>query len=86
MEIKTGGTITKDTKITQQATTFADGENGYFRQEYDLYFEGEYAGIAMSIEGEGRVKEHDTRVFITEQGVFDTLKEAAVSIGYTWHE
>ena len=76
--------INRETKITRQAISFLDGENGWFQQNYELSVNGEKLGITMVVSG-NLGKENTKKEFHTKNDSFDDFKDALKNAGHDYN-
>jgi hypothetical protein len=74
--------ITKDTLLTQRALMFADGDDNYFMQQYEIKIDGDFSGVTMTVSG-NLGQNNTTRVFNTRHESFNDLASALLDAGHT---
>lgn len=67
-----------------QAVLFADGANGYYRQEFDIVHGPEAIDVGVRMVVEGRRGEKPVRVFMAGGMPYENLKNAIEANGLRW--
>lgn len=76
-------TITDDSKLTQKAEMFGDGQDGFFTQLYSIFADDNETGVTMLVSG-NHGQDTITKIFSYDGCDFDNIAGAFIAAGHKW--